>query len=284
MNGRLAVILKKKRVDMDINEIGLPKYWSLDAHVKAVEQMIRADEIQIALRMLDDVPAWYRKNRPPELEEIRKKLYENLYDAFDYGNDDEEAEFPEAEARAQWRNGYCFPRAEIITALVKKLNKAGETPWIFDLGCSHGNLLYGLFSESVSFQYLGKSINWRIAQRVSEIGQEIPGEGKGWRWKEKPDANQKTILFCSEVIEHMMNPMDAVQSAYKMGVRWDYILLSVPLGCLGGGLENWDTRRLGHVRGWTEQEFFDFANKHWPGYGWQLTVAPSMVLLGERNG
>ncbi len=114
----------------------------------------------------------------------------------------------------------------------------------------------------------------------------IQAKVKGWvdnAWREqKEHKDNPTILYNTEVLEHCMNPMDIVQSAYKVGVEWDYILLSVPLGCLGGGLENWDTRRLGHVRGWTKQEFVEFAQRHWPGYKWQLTVAPSMVLLGER--
>jgi hypothetical protein len=260
---------------MDVNEIGKPFYWSLEKHTEAVIQMIRADEIQIALEMIDKVPAWYRENRPEELEEIRKKLYENLYDQIEYASDNEEAECTKEFGEAQWDNGYMFPRAQIITALVKKLNEQMKKPWIFDLGCSHGNLPLGLMKEKATYSYRGVGLNGQIVKKVREWASGI--------WRHEPDPDQTTILYCTEVLEHCMNPMDIVQSAYKVGVTWDYILLSVPLGCLGGGLANWDTRRLGHVRGWTKQEFIEFAQKHWPGYKWQLTIAPSMVLLGERE-
>lgn len=260
-----------------MNEIGKPLYWDLNKHVEAVVQMIMADEIQIALQMIEQVPAWYRENPPKELADIKATLYRQLYDQIEYASDDEEAECTREFGEAQWTNGYMFPRAEIILSLLDKLiaDKDGaKIPWIFDLGCSHGNLPLGLIKTRMAFNYKGAGLNGRIVQKVKDWCE--------FHWAERPFDGQPTILYCTEVIEHCMNPMDIVQSAYKVGVEWDYILLSVPLGCLGGGLANWDTRRLGHVRGWTKQEFVEFANKHWPGYKWQLTVAPSMVLLGER--
>lgn len=261
---------------MNSSEIGKPIYWDLNKHIEAVVQMIRADEIQIALEMIEQVPAWYRENRPQELEQIRKTLYKNLYDQIEYASDDEEAECTREFGEAQWTNGYMFPRAEIIADIVRKHNKAGDIcPWIFDLGCSHGNLPLGLLKEKLGFYYKGVGLNGRIVEKVKEW--------VGGYWLDQPAEFVPNILYCTEVIEHCMNPMDIVQSAYKVGVNWDYILLSVPLGCLGGGLPDWDTRRLGHVRGWTKQEFVEFAAKHWPGYQWELTVAPSMVLVGKRG-
>lgn len=258
-----------------MSEIGRPKFWFLQEHINAVEQMIRADEIQIALTMLDQVPAWYRTNRPKELEEIRRKLYQGLYDPMQYGNDDEEASCTREFGENQFVNGYMHPRAEIITGILDKLNNEGKTPWIFDLGCSHGNLPLGLMKHTnLAFSYLGKSLNHRAAEKIKDW--------IGVRWSERPRPGQHTILYNTEVIEHAMNPMDIVQSAYKIGVDFDTIVLSVPLGCLGGGLENWDSRPLGHVRGWTVEEFYAFARENFPGYEWTITVAPSMVLVGER--
>lgn len=260
-----------------MNDIGKPLFWSLEEHIKAVIGMIRADEIQIALRMCDEVPAWYRENRPKELEDIKKTLYQRLYDAIEYSNDPDEANCTREFGESQWTNGYMHPRAEIITQIIQDdKSLKGIDPWIFDLGCSHGNLLLGLLKITRAFSYKGVGLNFKIIEKV-----------KTWashHWQDHPIQGQKTILYCTEVIEHCMNPMDIVQSAYKPGIDWDVILLSVPLGCLGGGLPDWDTRRLGHVRGWTKKEFSDFASTHWPGYDWTLYVAPSMVLVGRKHG
>ncbi len=255
-----------------MNEIGKPIYWDLETHIKSIIQMIRADEIQIALEMIENVPGYYRDNMPQELIDIKKKLYQNLYDQIEYATDDEEADCTREFGEAQWDNGYMFPRSEIITNLIKSLFP--RSPWIFDLGCSHGNLPLGLIKSNQSFTYYGVGMNHRIQQKVKEW--------VGVHWHEKPVGDQPTILYCTEVLEHMMNPHDLVQSAYKVGVNFDHILLSVPKYTLGGGLENWDSRRLGHVRTWTPKEFLSFADKSFPGYQWQYFDAFSMVILGKR--
>ncbi len=259
----------------DEKNTGRPLYWRLDAHIAAIEQMIRADELQIAIKMLDMVPGWWKDNYPPELEGIKKTLYRQTYDQIEYATDDEEADCPREMGEAQWNSPYMYPRAEIISQMVKIHNAEDDTPWIFDLGCSHGNLPLGLIKSGHKFHYKGVGMNHRIIQKL-----------KSWvsdNWREKPHVGEPTILYCTEVLEHCFNPHDIVHSSYKVGVKWDQILLSVPMYCLGGGLPDWNTRRLGHVRTWTPSEFSEFANKSWPGYSWVLYKSASMVLVGTKN-
>ncbi len=254
------------------NELGKPIYFSLENFIETIIGFIRADEIQTALWLLDNPPGWYRDNYPPELTKIRNTIYQNCYDQVEYATDNEEADCTREFGEAQWDNGYMFPRAQIIKQLVDSL----PVPWIFDLGCSHGNLPLGLHKSGSQFTYRGAGMNWRIQAKVMDwLGTLI--------WKDKPFEKQPTILYCTEVIEHMMNPHDAIHSAYKIGVNFDHILLSVPKYTLGGGLPNWDTRRLGHVRTWTPREFLAFADKGWPGYQWMLYDAHSMVLHGRKQ-
>lgn len=255
-----------------MTEVGKPTYWRLDEHIAAIIGMIRADELQIALKMCDEIPGYYRDNYPAELQEIKATLYQQMYDQVEYATDDEEAECTREFGESQWLTAYTFPRAEIIE---KILTDEMRTPWIFDLGCSHGNLPLGLIKSNFAFDYKGVGMNWRIVEKVKRwVGEDI--------WTERPTPGQDTILFCSEVLEHCMNPMDVVHTAHKQGIDWKLILLSVPMYTLGGGLPDWDTRRLGHVRTWTPHDFHAFAWKNWPGYTWELTQAPSMVLVGRK--
>ncbi len=260
----------------DINDeknIGRPIYWNLDTHIQAIVQMIRADELQMALQMLEMVPGWWRDNYPEELTQIKKTLYRQTYDQIEYATDDEEADCTRKMGESQWDSPYMFPRAEIISNLVKSLFP--RTPWIFDLGCSHGNLPLGLIKSGHNFTYYGVGMNHRIIKKLEDW--------VGLHWRDRPGEGQPTILYNTEVLEHCMNPHDIVHSSYKVGVTWDYILLSVPMYCLGGGLPDWDTRRLGHVRNWTPAELSEFANKSWPGYSWTLYKSASMVLVGKKN-
>ncbi len=258
----------------DIRNLGRPLYFRLDKYIETIEMFIRSDEIQTALWLLDNPPGWHRDNYPPELTEIRNKLYQNTYDQVEYATDNEEAECTREFGEAQWDNGYMFPRAGIISKIVKEYNDALKVPWIFDLGCSHGNLPLGLLKSGHKFHYRGAGMNHRIIEKV-----------KGWvgdSWRDKPDDGRNTILYCTEVLEHCFSPEEIVHSAYKVGVEFDLILLSVPKYTLGGGLPDWSTRRLGHVRTWTPNEFITFANKHWPGYKWSFHDAFSMVIVGVK--
>ncbi len=231
----------------------------------------------MALLMLEQIPGWWRDNYPQELTEIREIIYRQTYDQIEYATDDEEADCPREMGEEQWVNDYCYPRAEILNAIVRTYNTAPHNkwaPWIFDLGCSHGNMPLGLIKGGLDFYYRGAGMNHRIVQKL-----------KSWvgdRWSDMPLApKQPTILYCTEVIEHCFRPEDIVHSAHKVGVEFDQIVLSVPMYCLGAGLPDWKTRRMGHVRNWTPDEFIKFANKHWPGYSWTIYKSNSMVLVGE---
>lgn len=267
-------------MNFDANDplnIGRPLFWNLEDHIKAVEGMIKSDEIQIALRMCDEVPSFYRTkvNYPVQLTEIKKKVYRQCYDIFLYGNDPEEASQTRETAESQWLGGYCFPRGEIITNEIRTLNMAGITPWLFDLSCSHGNALAGLIKTEVKFKYLGKSMNSRAAERVKEWAGDV--------WQDLPEKGQETILISTEALEHAWDSGDIVRAAYKMNIDYDQIFLSTPLNTLGGGLENYDTRPLGHVRCYNSEEFSRFAEESFSGYSWALYLSHSQVLHGKKT-
>lgn len=261
-----------------MHEVGKPLFWTVERHVEAVEQLIRADEIDLALQLCDMVPSFYRtpERYPKELSEIRQTVARQLYDQIEYANDDEEAECARAFGEAQWSSGYMYPRAEILEREVDRLDDGNLGPWVFDLGCSHGNAPLGLIKLRKRFTYKGVGLNWRIVQKVREWC--------GDKWADAPDKTQgqHTILFCTEVLEHASRVEDIVTTALKEGVDWDVIILSVPLNTLGGGLPNYTDRRLGHVRCFNEHELYAFASKHWPGRKWELTLADSQVIVGRK--
>lgn len=264
-------------VDNNSLQVGRPLYWNLETHIKSIIQMIQSDELEIALRMCDQVPSFYRTkdHYPKELADIKKRLYQQCYDIFLYGNDDDEANQAYETCKEQWFGQYCYPRAEIITTEIVRLNSAGITPWVFDLSCSHGNCGVGLKETiGLKFNYLGKSMNHRAAKKVQEWLGDI--------WADKPLPGQHTILVCTEALEHAWDSEDIVRAAYKVGVDFDQIFLSTPLNTLGGGLENWDTRPLGHVRCYNEMDFLEFAGKAFPNYKWALFKSHSQVLHGQR--
>lgn len=259
-----------------MHEIGKPLHWTIERHVEAVEQLIRADEIEMAFKLMEMVPAWYQEpgNFPPQLTRIRETVFQNLYDASTYGCDTDEASMTRDIASEQSRNGYMVPRFDVTLERVKELNAAGITPWLYELGCSHGNLVVGLMDAGAKFKYLGRGINWRIVEKV-----------KGWAtdvWQERPEPGQHAMFVCFESLEHMLNEQDLEAGARKVGVDFNEILLSVPWGCLGGGIFDYN-RPLGHVRGYSRASFSSLADRFFPGYKWTLFTLHSMVLHGKKS-
>jgi len=262
----------------DFKNIGRPYFFNPSLYLQCVEMMIRSDELMLALHMLDNPPGWYRDNYPVEFKQAKETLYKNIYDQIQYGTDDGEAGCDRSFGENQWLGGshenYTYPRAQIIEDAITQLNANGEKPWIYDLGCSHGNLPLGLLKNKKQFTYLGRGINYRIQEKL-----------KGWLgdvWQDKPTPGQTTWLCCFEVLEHCFNPHDLIHSAYKVGVEFDRIFLSTPKYTLGHGLYNWKDRPLGHVRTYTPREFHEFAHKAFPDHKFALIDAVSMVLIGSR--
>lgn len=263
--------------EFDLNDpkfLGRPRYFSLDSHIKAVESLIKSDEIVMAFKLCDMVPAWHRENYPIELTRIKKILYENLYAPSDYASDIEEASYTKERALEQVENGYVYPRADLLIELVDRLT---HKPWVFELSTSHGVMPLALAKAGCKFHFFAKNFNQAALAKVIEwLGPEV--------WQPRgPGPDQKSIFVNTECLEHAYRQEDIKQEFYKLGIDFDYILLSVPYGTLGHGLPNWQTRRLGHIRTYTQKEFYELATSFFPGYEWKLIVSNSLVLIGSKN-
>lgn len=260
----------------DPANLGRSAYFNLDNHIIAVEQLIASDEIEMALKLMDMIPAWHRENYPEELTEMKKILYKNLYDNFDYASDSDEAGWTKEAAESQFGTAYTFPRAEVLREIVARYNRQGETPWICELSTSHGLLPLGMAKEGHKFSFFGKNLNHQALVKLKDW--------LGPIWRHFPfDGQPKIFVFC-EALEHAYRQEDLLNSYMKLGIEFDEIVLSVPNGTLGGGLPNWKTRRLGHLRTYTVNEFFQLANKFFPGYEWKCFPSVSIVLHGMKVG
>lgn len=262
----------------DPANLGRPEFFSLDDHIKAVEGLIKSDEIEMAFKLLDMVPAWHRENYPKELTEIKKTLWQNLYSPMTYVNDADEAAYTYQQVVEQVNSGYCYPRLDLLKQLVLNLNAKGECPWIFELSTSHGPIPVGLKEGGAQFEFFAKNFNQGALHKVREwLGPGIWTDTIPYPW-----PGQKSIFVNFESLEHAHREEDVRDDYYKLGIPFDFIFLSVPYGCLGHGLPNWATRRLGHLRGYTKKEFCDLAQSFFSGYSWELTVSHSLVLVGKK--
>jgi len=265
----------------DVNDecnLGRPVHFKLEDHVRAVESLIVSDEIEMALKLCDMLPAWYLEdgNYPRELSEIKQTLWRNLYSAYDYANDFDEANYTLEGCYSQYDQQYFYPRANVLAAEIKSLNDQGMRPWVHELSPSHGAMVLGLLRDGLKFNFFGQNLNAAALLKL-----------KGWLpegvWRDEPDSGQQKFLVSFESLEHMWREQDIEQAAGKLGHEYDSVFLSVPLGCLGAGLENWRTRRLGHIRGYNHRQFQELAMRMFPSRKWTYWRSHSQVLMGRRG-
>lgn len=263
------------------SNMGRSLYFDLDKHIEACEQLIRSDEIMMAIDMLDMVPAWHRDDLETQkkLHEIKEILYRQSYDTMEYANDPDEASYSRENAESQFFSSYAYPRGEILLSTVNAYNKQGKTPWVFELSTSHGLLPLGLVKANAKFKFFAKNLNQAALTKVKDwLGPEVwcsPAQRK--------HAKEPTIFVNTECLEHMAREEDLEQSYYKIGVDFDTIILSTPYGTLGGGLPDWSTRRLGHIRTYTRKDFIQLADRFFPNRIWEMAFSHSMVLTGVKR-
>jgi len=253
---------------------GLPKYFYVDLYLDAVESMICADEIKFALTMLDNMPGYYRDNPPKRVKEIRAKIFEQCMTVQDYVNDRDELiekseKYHEAELKDHWKSPHFQPRGAIIVDLVQKLNAKGFCANIVELGPYNYWLPAGLKDQGLDFIYTPMSVNPFVKNPIEN--------------KVETDKPVQNIFICFEVIEHLWNEDEIIHYFYKTQMDPDFVLISTPKYTCGGGLPNWDTRQLGHIRTWTPNELTAFCRKHWPSLNWYFFDHSMMVSIGSKE-
>lgn len=255
----------------DPANFGRPLFFDLDQWLSLAEQYIMADEVERALWVLDNPPAWYRDHYPVIAKKMRDKLLTQFFTSTDYSKD------PVADEQI----GKCdhdVPRAQLVIDYVEKHNAKKIYPTIFE--CAPGNywLPFVLKSKGLGFGYYGEHLDPTVQSRArSKLGHEWSGTTRG----HKDDHN---VFVCFEMLEHLHNPVEIYQSYLKTCGDGDCktIFLSTPKYTFGGGMPDWQTNPLGHLRAYTPREFHQFALKYWPEFKWTMYDGHVMCLVGER--
>ncbi len=233
-----------------------------------------ADEIILAYHLLDNMPGYYRENYPERAKEIKALVNKNLMSIYDYANNEDEfGEKQFEEARVQLARMDSQPRGEVLVNKVRDLNRQGIEPHLFEVGPSNYFMPIGLAGGGCKFTYSDLNFNSRAKEFIKS--KNIINFAD-----RKPD-DYKMYLFC-EIIEHLWRTEDAVDIYRKYHNEADWFMLSTPRFTMGGGLDSWKTRQLGHIRTWTPKEISTFATEKFPEFDWHIYSTPMMVMVGDK--
>ena len=252
----------------DEANIGRPRYFSIDLHLWAIDQLINAEEITFAFKMMDRLPSFYRipENEPPALTAMRKRLYKQLWTHRDYID---KAGYKLIKGEQEF--DLAFPRGHAVLEVVKKYNEQNVKPFIFDIGCGNFFLPRGLKERGCRFTYKGVDL--------STLGEDE--QRKEFEWQE--NATSPTLFVAFEIFEHLTNQEDIRHYAEQLEAEPDWVFLSTPLHNFGGTLPNWEQRDLGHLASYNPKEFTIRAQELFPNYNFKIAMHRVMVLIGEKR-
>ena len=239
-----------------MNRLGRPRFFDIDIYLSAVEGMINADEVERALWMLDNVPAYFRQNPTPRLSEIRKSLHRQLFTPVQYKGIYDGAAI-------DVENQHWPMRAVKLEELIREYNNQGQRPHLMELAPGGGWMRAGLEHKKCAFTYEWLGLDYG----TGGVDPAIPGE---------------PVIFCAfEIIEHLSNEWEIYQNYLKFGKPADVVMLSTPLFTYAGGMDDWRNRPLGHLRTYSPIEFHTVVAKMFQGLERQCFTDDTILLVGR---
>ncbi len=244
-------------------DIGKPNFFSLDRYLDTVSDMINADEVERALNMLDNLPAYYRDNIPERAKQMRLQLHKQLFTPVQY----KEIYTPGC---LDNMGGYWPARAQILENVIRDIYKSGAQAHVMEYAPGSFWLPYLLQQKALPFSY-------------EHIGLDpLP---KGLAFPSLQDGKESENVFVAfEIIEHLSNEWEIYQNYLKLNRCADHVLVSTPLYTYAGGMDNWQTRQLGHLRTYTPAELVKSVANMFIGLEWKVYTAEdgTIIAYGRR--
>lgn len=248
--------------------------WDVDAHVRFIHALCRADEFKMAMDACDMLPGFYRDNVPKEIQELKRDIHANFMTAHDYVINPYDTPTLSIERGKQIID--VAERGQVLLKKVKEYNAAGKVPHLVDMGPGDFWMSLGLHAYDCKFTYFGLCVNLEANKLFNQT---LPNV-----WQDVAKADQPVIFIACEILEHLHFPAEILQTYHKYADNADHILLSTPLYTFGTGNDKWREQKwLGHLRTYTPNEFSQWALGTFPRkYQWTFLACPAMVLMGDR--
>ena len=255
--------MKKQYEEMNMSNLGRPYYFDPELYLDAVEHMIVADELIFALKMLENMPAWYRANPLERAVKLRKDLMAKVWTVFDYSRDPDERE--DLDPLEIGRDLRYYPRISILRYMVKDLSDMGYYVNINEFCPGNFSVL-----KHLDFGYVFENVN-QLTSKKQDLLLKHPVNTSGKHFN---------IFLCFEVIEHLWDT-ELTLEHWASKVTAHGVMVSTPYGCMGGGMDDWRNRDIGHVRRFTQPELMGLVGKIWPGKHWYGVLSTMQVAIGS---
>lgn len=222
------------------------KDFNLQCFIDAINELARSDEIERALWLCDNLPAYYRDHRPQEITDLKNKIISRISTAVRYSEDP--GHLKELRTNGFFINGEMTLRGTLIKKDVAWFNKQGIIPHVVDLGPGNFWVPAMLHYHKYQFTYQPLGVHPECLKEAREV----------LKFNENKIEWSPVIFLACEIIEHLWNEQE-IKSNMLHYVGWpDIAHISTPKYTFGFNLgKDWynQTDELGHLRAYTPSDF-----------------------------
>lgn len=254
---------------MSVNNMG----FDVESCVNYVSNLVSHDEVERALLVLDNVPAYYRDSCPEELLKLRRRILNSRMTAVSYQTNDNDTPKPMDFCTA---NFTTTMRGNLLKAEIKNYNAQGLTPHLIDMGPGDFWLPMALSQTDLKVTYHPIGLH-------KDARNEATKHFDHFR-KDKSDLDQPEIFIATEIIEHLPDTNDIGSECAKYCRDFpERIFISTP--CYTFYVNNdWDKiDGMGHLRAYTPSEFMSEIRRIFPGYSFQCYQEKIITARGMRG-
>lgn len=229
---------------------------------KYVEMLVSHDEVERALYVLNNTPAYYRDNVPLNLATLKKDILQAICTTHAYMIDAQDvAEHVTKEAAMIALRGNL--RGALITNEVRRYNDQKKVPHIVDMGPGEYFVPIGLLEEGCDFTYNDIGVDPHTKKNALPLIESVR--------RYIPAPEQPIIFIANEIIEHLHNPMDIVTECLRhCGELPERVHISTPCYTYDSSHKDWRRKSgLPHLRAYTPREFVEEVARLFSGYATQ---------------
>lgn len=227
--------------------------FKISAFIDAANELARADEVERALKILDNLPAYYRDNEPRSITVLRNEIMARIATAGDYKNNDTTDKIEDVSPMRETL------RYQLLKGDVSYFNGKKQTPHIIDYAPGEFWVPILLKEDGLKFTYQPIYICDKAFEKTKHLFEDTMRKEKTF--------NEPTIFVAFEIIEHLHNENEIKIEMLKAYGRCDIIHVSTPKYSYDYECKDWRERSLlGHLRAYTPREFFDKVQQIFPEY------------------
>ncbi len=256
--------------------IGSVQGFNEEDVIRLVTTLVEGDEVERALLVLDNLPAFYRDNPPINVQKLRQDILSSMVTAHAYMSATMDSEvIPE---RADWELENLL-RGKLVRCEVERYIKRGFHPHIVDVGPGEYFVPIALDRLGYDFTYKPLAMDQKAQRAALPFTEKHVSAGD-------PSKEKAQIFLALEVIEHIASPRELAVEALRHCGRWpDRVHLSTPCYTFDGRAgKDWRKKDgLPHLRAYTPREFIREAESIFPGYQWEMYNGQIMSLRGQRR-